>query len=483
MARAKYSPLRELQFGELDASQEAVVSPELLLRGYVDFRDAAYAIATRGAWVLLGPKGAGKSAVLEYLRLSWADRPDRFMTYWELDSFPVNDVTSIDMGLKDGTARVRSAWEFLLLLRVFESLARDAERDQDAEFSQSVEALRSQGYLDADLGTVVMGLAKVSAGVDVKVLTASGEMAFSGASLPEMPLMLRNALSPLRLKNQHLIALDGLDSFFFEGGAGWQSLGGLVDALASVNRFFLELALPVSVVVTLRSDHFDALNSQNSNKLKKQIVYLDWTAGGIGATNALWQMVSKKASVFRADVNDIVRQYLSEPMYTPSFPSVAAYLLSYTRLLPRDLISMMGYVQEAHPGSTPVTEQHAKDAAGRFSEEYFVGEIMNNLSGVLGGDNAYQLVSFREALRAAPTRFFNVAYLLEELDGELSRTEIVALLRRMFETGGIGISNPNALNGRYTDFMFRRVSGAAFTPRYDFMLHDALTRAWNRPWR
>jgi hypothetical protein len=483
MAIAKLPPLRELRFGELDASEEAVVSPNLLLRGYFDFREAAYSIASRAAWVLLGPKGAGKSAVLEYLRLSWADRPDRFMTYWELDTFPVNDVTSIDMGLKDGTARVRAAWELLLLLRVIESVDRDPDADRGPHFNATVSALEAYGYLGADLRTVVLDLARLSAGLNVRVASASAEVATSSPRLPDMPVMVKEGLSNVELRSQHLVALDGLDSFFFEGGAGWQSLSGLVDALASVNRFLMEAGLPVSVVVTLRSDYFDALNSQNSNKLKSRVVYLDWTAGGIGSKNALWGVMSKKASVGRPEVTDVVRQYLSEPVPQPAFPTVAEYLLSYTRLLPRDMVSIMSFVQEAHPGSSPVTSEHAKEAARRFSEEYFVGEMMNNLSGVLTTDRAHSLVAFREALRAAPNRFITMDYLLEELEGELDRAEIKALLRRMFETGCVGISNPDSSGRRFTDFIFRRVSGAAFTTRYEFMLHDALTRAWNRRWR
>lgn len=437
----------------------------------------------RNTWILLGPKGAGKSAVLEYLRLSWGARADRFMTYWELDSFPVNDVTQIDMGIRSGGVRVRSAWEFLLLLRIYESVGRDFERDHASEFDSVYQQLRANGFIDSDLETLVFRLTKVTGTVDVKVASATAEFGSGAATLPELPVILRSALATVNLSSQHLIALDGLDTFFFEGGSGWESLSGLVDALASVNRFLNEVELPISVVITLRSDHFDALNSQNSNKLKGQTIHLDWTSGGIGISNALWAMISKKASVARPEVTDVTRLYLKEQMYKPAFPSVAEYLLSYTRLLPRDVVAMMGYVQQVHPGSTPVTEEHALEAARRYSEEYFVGEMMNNISGVLQSDSAHKIVAFRDALRAAPTRHFDLQYLREELTGVLTDAQIVDLLRRMFETGCVGISNPNAANGRYTDFVFRRVSGAAFTPRYEFMLHDALTRAWNRPWR
>lgn len=479
----KLPPLRELHFGELDASQEAARSPELLRYGYFDFREAAYSIAARRAWVLLGPKGSGKSAVLEYLRLQWADRPDRFMTYWELDTFPIQDVTRVDMGQGAGGQRAQSAWELLLFLRIYESLDRDGGRSSSGDFESTLAELKRQGLIHADLKSLVLGLSKTGAGVNFKVATAQAEWSTSRSALTEVAHQLRTALTSVQLDSQHLVALDGLDTFFFEGGAGWESLAGLIDALASVNRFMLEIDTPISVVATLRSDHFDALNSQNSNKLKDQTVYLDWTTGGIGAANKLWMIPSRKAAVSRPQITDIVRQYLSEPMERPAFPSVAEYLLSYTRLLPRDVTAVMQYVQTAHPGSTPVTEAHAKEATLRYSEEYFVGEMMNNISGVLPSADAHNIVPFRDALRSAPTRYFNMQYLREELEGVLDPSHIRALLHRMFETGCIGISNPTVSGERYTDFTFRRVSGAAFTPRYDFLLHDALTRAWNRPWR
>ncbi len=110
----------------------------------------------------------------------------------------------------------------------------------------------------------------------------------------------------------------------------------------------------------------------------------------------------------------MAKQYLASRMDKPAFPSVSEFLLSYTRLLPRDMIAMMGYVQREHPGSSQVTEREAISAASKFAEEYFVGEIMNNLSGVLKGTESHKIVCFRDALRAAPTRYFDFAYLTSE---------------------------------------------------------------------
>ncbi|WP_211096781.1 hypothetical protein, partial [Arthrobacter echini] len=96
---------------------------------------------------------------------------------------------------------------------------------------------------------------------------------------------------------------------------------------------------------------------------------------------------------------------------------------------------------------------------------------------VLPASHARQLGNFKDALRTTPTRRFSFDYMVKELDGELTSGQIKALLKQMFETGGIGIQN-----GSYTDFVFRATSGGGFSTRYTFLLHDALVRAWNRPW-
>ena len=477
----KLPPLRELHFGELDASQEAARSPELLTKGYFDFRSAAYAISSQGTWLLLGPKGAGKSAVLEYLKLTWQGRYNRFFKYWELDSFPVVDVAKVDPSGQSGL-RAKPAWEMLLLLKLLESFAEDEGATKSNDFTTLVQELRKSGLLTQDLARVVTSLASNTWTIDLKLFKWSGEQRSKDTSITDIVHDIRKVLLGFSTESQHLLALDGLDTFFFEGGTGWESLSGLIDALAAVNNFLLSLKLPASVVMTLRSDHFDALNSQNSNKLKDRTVFLDWAGGGIGAQNSLWQIVTRKAAVARPEVSDLVRQYLSLPVQKPEFPSVAEYLLSYTRLLPRDIVALMRHVQHASPGSSPVTSDAAKAAAKEYSEQYFVGELMNNLSGVLISSEAHKVADFRDAIRSAPTRYFSFRYMTEELNGVLTPEQVRALLRRMFETGGLAVSNATTSGKRYTDFTFRRVSGGAFSTRYDYLLHDALTRAWNRPW-
>lgn len=465
----------------MDAGQEAIDEPDLLLNGFYDYREAAYGIASGQIWVLLGPKGAGKSAVLEHLRLLWQGRHDRFFTLWDLRSFPVSDVTKIQTGQSAGASRSQAAWEFLLLLRVVDSLAADASLQAPASFASMHADLVRQGLLRTDWKTKVIEWTKATATFNLKVAALGVELANSSLSALEVSSLLKKILAEVHTENQHLVAIDGLDSFFFEAEDEWASLAGLVHAIDATNKFLRSSSLRVSIAAGVRSDIFDVVPSAESNKLTPHSVHLDWSARGIGAGNDLWRLATAKAAVGRPAVTDLVKQYLKAPISIGPYTEIAEFFLDNTRLLPRDIIALLGYLQIVHPGSSPVTQAEAKTAVTMYCEQYFQAEIFNNLAGILKTDGARKLAAFRDALRTLPTRKFTFDDVLSEVSDELEAWEIKALLRQLFEVGGIGIRNASG-RVEYTDFVFRRVGGGSFTTRYGFLLHNALTRAWNRPW-
>lgn len=467
-----------LNFGELDAALEALEMPDLLVEGYYDYNQAVQHILDGRTWLILGPKGSGKSAALEHIRLRWQGRWNRFFTGWNLAGFPVHDVTSIQMGQSAGGSRNQAAWEFILLLRVIESLARDEGLNADGRFHSTVKNLRAKGLLSTDWSASIAVWAGTSFKLDAKIFSSETKIEAQNVTPLEANAHLRTMLTWCGTESRHILALDGLDSFFFEQKDEWTSLAGLMQASLSLNRFFKERSLPISIVIAARSDVFDVLPGPEINRLKSHAVYLDWHANGIGSKNHLWSLLTQKARVRAPGVQNLVGQYLSRKIDAGPHIDLTEYLLDHTRLLPRDAVALMRHLQRAYRGNGKIPEENAKTAVRSYCEEYFVGEIFDNLAGILDDEHARGLTAFKDALRTSPNRFFTYEYMCEETQGELEPAEVKQLLRQMFEIGGIGIRN-----GSYTDFVYRRVGGAGFTVRHGFMLHDALTRAWNRPWK
>ncbi|MEY9853503.1 energy-coupling factor transporter ATP-binding protein EcfA2 [Leifsonia sp. EB41] len=488
MPLQKLPRLGDLDFGRLSAADEASISPELLKSGYFDFQQAAYKIALGHAWLLIGPKGAGKSASFEHLALLWESSPMKFLSRWELGSFPVADVTTLKVGSQPGPTASRAAWEFLLLLKVFESHMRDNGAAYGADITRLRSELTAAGLIEGpDLKTRFVDWSKSTVKFNVLGLGAEGAVADSAATAMQVTEILKRGLSTIRTNSQHLLAVDGLDSFFAQSDQQLESLAALVDATAGVNAFLNSLNLRSSVVLAIRSDMFAQLPSTDSAKMTDHAIELDWSRGGMSEGNELWTLINTKArasvlpSFEGRPLKDVRSGYLNTPIGIGAYDKIPQYFLSHTRLLPRDLIALMTELKGLHTGSGQVTEQTARETVRLYCETYFIREITNGLSKVLPGASANKVSTFIDALSTLQNRHFRAADLTPETTGVLDPMELRTLLRQLYTIGGLGVQSGRG-SVRHTNFVFRRTAGGGFSFVADYTLHSSLVVAWNLTW-
>lgn len=296
MAKKKGFPnLDQLEFGWLDAKEESERSPNLLLNGYYDLGEAAFRISSGEGWILIGAKGSGKTASFEHLSLKWHDRHDKFFEVWDLSGFPVEDVREVQVGSRPGPSSTRAAWEFILLLRVFSSLMRDQGASYSGEIFAFSKTLQKQGLLAHDgIKTQIHEWSSVGFSFNVKLFGAT--VARSSSSVTALQLMenIKNAIKGVRSENSHVLAIDGLDSFFLQKESTNESLGALLDGTASVNAFLRAAGLRAHVVLAIRHDMFARVPSTDSAKLNDHAIELDWGRRGEAHTSELWSMISRK---------------------------------------------------------------------------------------------------------------------------------------------------------------------------------------------
>lgn len=484
----KYPAMSSLDFGRLDAKEESKVSPDLLMAGYFDFETAAYRVSTGEAWVLVGPKGAGKSACIEHLRLMWADRPDRFLSRWELGSFPVADVTTIQVGTSPGPSSTRAAWEFLLLLRVFESLMGDNGASYGPDVVGFKKALVTAGLIDGpDLRTKFFDWSRTQVKFNIGVFGFEGSPQDSDATPLQLNELLRKAIASVATTSRHIIGVDGLDSFFAQSESQGESLGALLDAAFEVNTYLRDTDARTNVVLAIRHDMFAQMPSTDSAKLGDHAVELDWSRGGLGKGNELWSLVNSKAKASVSDqhsglaLGDVRKAYLAEPIGIGHYNDLPTYLLSHTRFLPRDMIALMNEVKKLHKGSGQVRQDIAKQAVKNYSETYFLREITNNLSRVLPTGSGEKVTVLLDALSAMQSREFNARSLQPELEGIVSKPELRILLKQLFLAGGLGVRSKSG-GSVHTNFVFRRSAGGGFSFIADYVLHNSLVVAWHLNW-
>jgi hypothetical protein len=213
-----------LNFGEIDAALEALETPKLLVEGYYDYNQAVQHVLDGRMWLILGAKGSGKSAVLEHIRLRWAGQWDRFFTGWNLAGFPVNDVTKIAMGQSAGSSRNQAAWEFLLLLRVIESLSRDNGLRVDNRFHTIVKNLANKGLIASDWSSAVAAWSSTTFRLDLKIFSSETKLEAATITPLEANAYLRQMITWCSTDSRHVVALDGLDSSRRTNGPPWRAL-------------------------------------------------------------------------------------------------------------------------------------------------------------------------------------------------------------------------------------------------------------------
>lgn len=482
-------PFSDLYFGRKDAHDEAANEPHLLIQGYYDFGSVVKDIAGKRTYLILGPKGSGKSAILEHLRLIWEDDPLRFLHLWDLRGFPVSDVRNMKTGENPGLTRTQSAWEFLLLLRLIDALQLDQSiKIVGTQFDRIRQVLVDQGLLAGDWKARVFDLTKATFKLPLPYVEASAEFTGTAVHLFQLTEIIKTSIHSLTITNNHVLALDGLDTLLFETDGEYESLAGLIHAVESLNRLFS--TMPLFFVAALRSDIYNVLPSPDTNKFLDSAVMMDWSER-MGRESELWKMLAAKAQVDHPNLPDLVRTYLSERIQAGRrWITTADYILDFTRYLPRDVVASLNELaktvgaNEPQPNRTSIPHGTVRKAVTTYCEQYFTGEVFNNLAGILEDKRRAprKVAALQDALRSLPSRFFDYGYLKEELDGILSEEELTLLLRQLFDIGAIGLRSP-AGQGESTDFVYRKGgAGGSFTRRRRFVLHNALTVAWNRSW-
>ena len=485
MAQSALPFFRDLNFGLLDAGVEAQRFPDFFHSSFYDFKQAASRVRQGEVWSLIGPKGAGKSAVLEWLALEWSENPLRFLSRWEMGDFPVADVTQIHVGGISGPSKVRAAWQFLLLLRVFESLMSDEGASYDREVIRLKKDLTTAGLIGGpDLRTRFGEWTTSTVSYKVGGLGGSSTYEEHDATPLQLVELLRAALRRVDTKSRHVIAIDGLDSFFEQTSEALDSLGAMVDCVAALNLWLEQENVPASVVFAIRADMFGRIPSTDSAKMAAHAVRLDWSNKGAGESNQLWNLLNSKAiSSVSVDhsgrkIKDLRQDYLMTPIRVRRWESIPDYFTEHTRLLPRDMVALMIALQEQHAGPGPVHESSAKAAVRQYAEGYFLDEIGNGLSRVLPNASSQLVPEFLAALSTLDSPFFKAVDLEAELAGAISNGDLRLLLKQMFEIGGIGMRVGRGPK-YHTNFVFRRGAGGGFSFLGTFRLHHALEEAWN----
>lgn len=477
----------ELYFGKAAAENEVAADPARFLRTYDDRWDLPAQVVDHSKFLVLGPKGAGKSAAAAFVSLSWKQELGEEATFVSAVDFDElnrtqTPLTGLDQKLvgSEVTALTDSAWKLFLGVRIYESLLRDQACDlaHDQQATAFLQRLKDAGLASDDFPKVLRVVRERKGSIALpKILNIE----FGGKESESFsPGQLGDALFKLllsaRTPNRHLLSIDGLDKAIAENDAYWLTLAALLRVSDGLRRRAQENGADhLYIMVMCRSDVFRRVQFSDAPKIAADGgVHLGWNAEAADPKQVLlWDYVARKAEVPREKLLTVL------PVGVPvgvGGEETLKYLLGFTRYTPRDMSLLFGHLQRRWSGAR-LTGEQVRAAADEFASQDLLQEITAEANGLLPGKVVNRLQGI---LSSMPKRIVSPSDMKTALEdnGVADQITPTELGEYLFLQGALGNYDPSS---HYVQFYHRRDS-YKFRHRGPWVLHTGIVYAMNIPW-
>lgn len=390
---------------------------------------------------LIGEKGTGKTAYAVYLANNTHRNTSALLTYireTEYQQF-VSLKQRNHLLLSDYT----NIWRVIILLLLSEKISLDRQEKSIFGFSRfrrlkeaiddyyvhafAPEILQALSFVDRSSLSAKLLAQYAELGSKIEMETSFTENRFQ-TNLMFIRRQFEEALSEIKLKNSHILFIDGIDirpsSIEYENYL--ECVKGLANAVWSINNdFFANIKDSkgrLRVVLLIRPDIFDSLNLQNqSNKVRDNSILLDWrTTYSEYRSSLLFRMADKLLSSQQSEKLDfgeawgqyfpykvLSKAYYREDsdMYDHSFIP----FLRYSLYRPRDIVTMLSILQEnkKNKNLAPIalTEDDFNDSSfKRQYSTYLLGQVRDHLSFYYSASDYESFMKFFQFLHGK-TRF------------------------------------------------------------------------------
>lgn len=433
---------------------------------------------------VIGRKGAGKTAILERLRLEAEDDPMQFYSTLTLRDFPINDIRD----LRDKSSRDKSQFVPIWLFLIYVELAKIAIDDNGASSMEAIDALEkflAMNNLSDGIGFTDTVTLLRSSGSKVKILAKwlEGEYHNNESSQMEVKVhyqkvvgILKDLLSNVKTSSQYWLFMDELDEGFRAGDTGLRLL--LLALLRAVEDSALSLqrsALIYRPLLVLRSDIFDRLEDNDLNKLDDYLIRLQWISKDDESEYALKNIPNARidTSLKLLGINDpwsaIV--YDRDPSLPNRVDTIWQYMVNRTYERPRDIIKFLKNCKKKN-SSGRLTFDEVKAAEDNYSS-WLYNELRDEM-------HSY-LPVWREALQCL-TRIGTGKIKYDDYVEQLKSDRVIKkwfketgkepedIVEILFDFGVVG-----NLDGKRWLFKYKD-DDLAWNPSMDLIVHFGLNR-------
>jgi hypothetical protein len=497
-----------INFGKVSAERD-----DELAQYFFDNGVLKTVIKSPTSFLVLGRKGAGKTAVFKYLQETKAQFigandilvPLSFEDYnWNIHALLTNDAKAESMLYKQ-------SWRFVILVEAIKAYREWFHHKGKQVPTRLLAATKVlEKLFDSPLPTIyqivgrklltLSGMKLPKAGIDLEegdlesLKAEGGEITFDKVQASKdlqqsLSENIENLISYLDLALSTadgtwptvFICFDKVDEAWDEVSfeSSRKVISGLVTACDALNTQYKGRIRPV---VFLREDIFDVLSINDANKLREDCgALLHWNR------DSLVNLILKRINYFgsrngQSTVTDLDALFDKQEMRQGTRPS--GYLLRRTMMRPRDLISLLNRTVDTM--KEKVNDPFAKEKVAFDKlecESIYEAEpgYSDWLRKELIDEWAVQMPIIKDLLNAiqnnGSTNFDQETLKreLEKLGGAVSNAQLLGYLRFLFDNSIIGFKLGNSTEWRYQCFY----PSQGFVESEEYRVHYGLVRALN----
>lgn len=434
--------LKDYKFGYADATKELMIEPEIFERAFYDPHDILNKLMDTWKYMLVGRKGVGKSAYSSKIQYISEHKNICYAYTIQLNDFEYSTFgkASGDGDLV-GTKKYLDAWNFAILLNIFKILYHNLGITEVKELNETISLLSRMGFHVTDtFKATVTSISRLKLGTTVGIFDAAYENEFGvkpisfadriGALVEKM----QKTLASVFLEKKLFVLIDGVDDILRIKKKQLDILSSLIRSIDMLNQNMYQNKVNIKLLLFIREDIINQITDPDLNKIKRDgSIRLSW----VDNTDDLRQIAELRFKLTSKDSEDNWNKIFPNELHGKSSWES---LLEHTLYKPRDILQFLCICQELYPDREKLTFSEMKNAVKKYSAEYFIEEMKNELSGYIDDVLINTLPSTFQRLGSSSFSFEKFLQVINEQSNfkHYSEQDIRQLALVLFESGYLG---------------------------------------------
>ncbi|EGY25697.1 putative ATPase [Desulfovibrio sp. A2] len=495
-----------IEVGEVSAERD-----ELLSNYFYDNGALRRVIDNKTSFLVLGRKGAGKTAVFRYLENNYAQYigPNNILVSLSFEDYNWGVHSLLKRPESAESQTYKQSWRFIILVEAIKAYIKHLETNfkpippsmrkakklltklfddpipsiytivSSKLFSLSEISLPSCGLdlEDGDISSINLGGGKISFD---QISKDSGLQETLSRNMENIIRILEEAIQDASpLMSNIFVVFDKVDEAWDEISYEKSShvIAGLVGAADSITSHYNGVIRPI---VFLREDIFETLSINDANKLREDCgALLHWDK------DSLFRLVLKRINYFASqkglpDIEDIDSLFDKKEMRQRSRPS--NYLLKRSMMRPRDLICFLRRIidtmksEQSDPFSNEKNDFPLLSSEAVYeAESGYSSWLKQELFDEWGAQRPIIRDLFRALENHGSTNItnFHLSSEVSKLGKPCERSDAIEHLRFLFDNSVIGYKSGQQNYWKHKCFY----PSIGFVDADDYRIHDGLVRA------